>query len=115
MIKKSILAFYLTWYLYVVFLHFDSHVMLWVNALIISGIVGIALNASVTTVTSLKSRVRLFIIPFAVSSYTSITRENDFFLIFPKDVTEVSIGVGLSLAVFTGYFLFIKTRAKQGV
>jgi len=106
--RQLILSFYLAWYLYIVITNFDPCLQIWVNALVISLIVGVALNASVgSTKQNVSQRIRLFAIPFAVSSYTGLIRGKDFVMIFPPSWQETIVGLILSLIVAAGYFLYL--------
>ncbi|MEM9337924.1 MAG: hypothetical protein AAGA66_04295 [Bacteroidota bacterium] len=101
------MSFYSSWYLFVVITNFDYQLQLWINAVVIAVFVGIALNASVEYSNFSRMNVRLFIIPFAVSSYTGIVRGNDFFLIFPPDPVESVFGLICCVLVVTGYYLYL--------
>ena len=94
-----------------VILNFDSCAQIWVNAIVISLIVGIALNASVEAgQKKVFQRIRLFLIPFAVSSYTGLIRGKDFILIFPPDWQEVLIGLIVCSVVVVGYGLLLSRK-----
>ncbi len=69
-----------------VFLYFDSSLVLWISSLGMSGIIGMALLLS----TSAKgarpdgwTTFRLFLMPFCVSSYSALIKGKGFILVFP--------------------------------
>ena len=96
---KVILWCYLLWYLATVWFNFDPNLELWVNALGISLVVGTALSLSVTRSGPAQpdrwQSFRLFLIPFCVSSFATLTKDRGYVLVFPtdRDVLFWSIGV----------------------
>ena len=97
-IGKAILWCYLIWYLVTLCFYFDPAPGIWLNALGISVIIGIGLNLSVSG--GGKPRefwqvFRLFLMPFCVSSFSSLIKGKGFFLIFPPSPGELFVSVGL--------------------
>ncbi|MFV2004798.1 MAG: hypothetical protein ACC650_06290 [Gammaproteobacteria bacterium] len=106
---KLLLWVYFIWYLSISILYFDSDPRLWLTALGISVIVGIALVLS-TTCWPVEIRtldrwqtLRLFLIPFCVSSYSLLVKDKNCFLIFPPDLKTNTIAL---LAIFS-FLLFV--------
>jgi len=106
---KLLLWVYFIWYLSISILYFDSDPRLWLTALGISVIVGIALVLS-TTCWPVEIRtldrwqtLRLFLIPFCVSSYSLLVKDKNCFLIFPPDLKTNAIAL---LAIFS-FLLFV--------
>jgi hypothetical protein len=70
---KIVLWCYLIWYLSIVWFYFDPSPRIWLNALGISAVIGIGLNLSVArpagTTVDFWQTFRLFMMPFAVSSF----------------------------------------------
>ena len=103
---KTILWCYLLWYLITVFNYFDPSPAIWLNSVGISAVIGFALVLSVGGST-LKDAdrwqtFRLFLMPFCVSSFSSLIKGQGFILIIPPRATEqlVSVGVCVAFVVF---------------
>jgi hypothetical protein len=99
---KIVLWCYLIWYLSIVWFYFDPSPRIWLNALGISAVIGIALNLSVARPAGTKvdfwQTFRLFMMPFAVSSFSSLIKGQGFLLIFPPDLQELLVSAGLCAA-----------------
>ena len=99
---KIVLWCYLIWYLSTVYFYFDPSLRIWLNAIGISVVIGIALILSVSRPAGTKvefwQTFRLFMMPFAVSSFSSLIKGQDFILIFPPRWNELLISAGLCLA-----------------
>ncbi|XHS76840.1 hypothetical protein ACFJGW_13995 [Burkholderiaceae bacterium UC74_6] len=106
---KIVLWCYLIWYLCTVAKHFDPSPAIWLNSLGISVVVGIALLLSVGSAAAKAAdpwqTFRLFFMPFAVSSFSSLIKGHGFILVFPPSVAEAAAQLGACalflLAVFT--------------
>lgn len=111
---KATLWCYLIWYLVTVFNHFDPTPAIWLNSLGISAVIGLALSLSVGTLRAAFANrwqaFRLFMMPFAVSSFSSLIKGQGFILVFPPDAGELAASVGacaaflLFVAVMRGVF-----------
>jgi hypothetical protein len=75
---KMVLWCYLIWYLCTVFFYFDPDPLLWLNAAGISAVVGCALYLSVGPSQNHWQTARLFMMPFAVSSFSSLIKNKGF-------------------------------------
>jgi hypothetical protein len=108
---KLILWYYLIWYFTTVYFHFDPNPKIWINALGISVVIGIALMLSVGS-QSIKSwqTFRLFWMPFAVSSFSSLIKGQGFFVIFSPHLVEIMVSV-VACLLFTALVLLLKYRA----
>ncbi len=108
---KVILWCYLIWYLVNVYFYFDPSLSIWLNSLGISLIIGLALTLSVSKSPRRKSdpwqRFRLFLIPFCVSSFSSLIKDRGFILVMPPRLTEQVIAVG-SCLIFVAIVYLIK-------
>jgi hypothetical protein len=107
---KTALWCFLIWYVATVIRHFDPAPSIWLNALGISGIVGIALYLSVREPGRAPDRwttLRLFIMPFCVSSFSQLIKGRGFVLVFPPDRRELVAAAG-ACAVFVVAVLAIK-------
>jgi len=106
-VGKAVLWCYLLWYLSTVVHHFDPAPSLWLNALGIGVLVGIALTLSVGA--SFRSpqngwkTFRLFLSPFCVSSFSSIVKGKGFFLIVPPSTDELLHSAALCVLFILAY------------
>ncbi|VAW52829.1 hypothetical protein MNBD_GAMMA06-1123 [hydrothermal vent metagenome] len=118
---RLLLWSYFIWYLSISVLYFDADPKLWFTALGIALIVGIALVLSTTCwpidVKALDrwQTLRLFLVPFCVSSYSLLIKDKDCFLIFPPDLKTNSIALSAIFSFLIFVFLikkFTGTSAK---
>ena len=82
-IGKAVLWCYVIWYLVTLAYHFDPSPRLWLNSLGLSVVIGIGLVLSVSAPGGVKSierwqLVRLFLMPFCVSSFAALTKKSRF-------------------------------------
>ena len=95
--------------------YFDPSPRLWLTSLGLSLIVGFALFLSTTSASlgTLKLErwpiIRLFMMPFCVSSFSALVKGKGFFLIFSPDPNEILIAVGLC-ALLCGVVAVLKRR-----
>jgi hypothetical protein len=89
---KVVLWCFLIWYLATVAHHFDATPAIWLNALGISAIIGVALYLSVRepgkTPPDRWTVLRLFLMPFCVSSFSQLIKGQGFVLIFAPNLHE---------------------------
>ena len=94
---KIALWCFLIWYLATVIHHFDPAPAIWLNALGISAIIGVALYLSVREPgrppPDRWTVLRLFLMPFCVSSFSSLIKGRGFLLVFPPDLHELTISM----------------------
>ncbi|MGV3755343.1 MAG: hypothetical protein ACO1QS_08185 [Verrucomicrobiota bacterium] len=91
---RLILWCYLIWYLMVLIRYFDPRPSLWLTSLGLSGIIGYALYLS--TAASGKQKLtldrwqlfRLFLMPFCISSFAALVKNEGFILIFSPKAGE---------------------------
>lgn len=111
---KMALWCYLIWYLVIATLYFDPAPAIWLNALGISGVIGIALWLGVRTPNAgLADRwqvFRLFLTPFCVSSFSALIKGKGFVLIFPPGLEELALAAG-ACAAFVAWVTLIKRMA----
>lgn len=95
-IQKIILWCYFIWYLTIMSLYFEASLKLWASSVGISFIIGFALILS-TNQQGVKQdiwvKIRLFLFPFCVSSYSATIKDYDFILLFPSNLTHLSISI----------------------
>lgn len=115
--SKMILWYYLIWYFVTVYFHFDPNPKIWINALGISVVIGIALMLSVSNGQSPLANpwqtFRLFWMPFAVSSFSSLIKGQGYTVIFSPHLREVLIALAACL-LFTVFVAALKWR-KRGL
>ncbi len=113
---KTILWCYFLWYLTTVLNYFDPSPSLWLNSLGISGIIGFALLLSINLNAQANPDrwqiFRLFLMPFCVSSFSSLIKEHNFILILPSDPNQSLVCVGTCLA-FVLLIWTLKRSSKQ--
>ena len=113
---KTILWCYLIWYLATVFRHFDPAPSIWLNALGISAVIGTALVLSVNRSgfreLEFWPTFRLFLMPFCVSSFSSLIKGQGFLVIVPPRPGDAWINVVLC-ASFVGAMLVLKWFAGR--
>ena len=111
---KIVLWCFLIWYLATVIHHFDATPAIWLNALGISAIIGIALYLSVREPEKPPpdrwTTLRLFLMPFCVSSFSSLIKGKGFVLVFPPDLHEFGVSLA-ACALFVSVVLIIKRAA----
>lgn len=115
---KLILWYYLIWYFTTVYFHFDPNPKIWINALGISLVIGIALVLSVGAGQSLIANpwqtFRLFWMPFAVSSFSSLIKDREFFVIFSPDIYETLIALGMC-SLLTLWIVLLRFGARKSI
>lgn len=110
---KIALWCYLIWYLGVAYLYFDPSVAIWLNAVGISAVVGVALILSVAGPVKADrwQTFRLFAMPFCVSSYSALIKGHGFLLIFPPNMGQLAALSGCCV-VFASIVLTFKRVAR---
>jgi len=110
---RAVLWCYLLWYLTTLFFHFDPSPRLWLNSAGISLVIGIALQLSVAHAAgpppSRWQTFRLFLMPFCVSSFSSLIKERGYWLIVPPRAVEFAAAVGVC-SVFLLFVAALKWR-----
>lgn len=95
--QKIILWCYLIWYLTIITIYFEPSLKLWASSVGISFIIGFALILSTSqqgTKQGIWIKIRLFLFPFCVSSYSATIKDYDFILLFPSNLFHLLITVG---------------------
>jgi hypothetical protein len=114
---KIALWCFLIWYLATVVHHFDPAPAIWLNALGISGIIGLALCLSVREPVRPPpdrwTMARLFMMPFCVSSFSQLIKGRGFMLIFPPDPHEFGISLA-ACALFVALVLIARRLVGKG-
>jgi len=118
-VPKLVLWCYLAWYLTIVACYFDPSPVIWLTALGMSALIGIALIFA----TKVQGQgmegwtvFRLFLFPFCVSSYSTLVKGKGFILIFPTQLRPLFAGIAACAAVVVFRFLcrWLVGREKSG-
>lgn len=110
---KLILWCYLLWYCVTLVFYFDPSIRLWLNSLGISLVIGFALQLSVQRSSPDPWQTfRLFLMPFCVSSFSSLIKGQGFWLILPPSLFELACAVG-SCAVFVAWVKFLNYQSAR--
>jgi hypothetical protein len=115
---RLILWCYFLWYLVVLVRYFDSSPRLWLTSLGLSAIIGTALYIS--TARAGTSRVllepwqivRLYLMPFCVSSFSALVKNRGFILVFSPKPAELLAGAALCLLFCLGVFMLKCSKPK---
>ena len=116
---RLILWCYFIWYLVVLVRYFDPSPRLWLTSLGLSLIIGFALFISTTAAGEQKLTlehwqvIRLYLMPFCVSSFSALVKGRGFFLIFSPNQNENLIAVGLC-ALLCATVALLKRRQRTG-
>ena len=114
---RLILWCYFIWYGVVLVRYFDPSPRLWLTSLGLSLIIGFALFVSTTAAGETKVKldrwqiIRLFMMPFCVSSFSALVKGKGFFLIFSPQPGEILSAVGLC-ALLCGAVALLKRRQR---
>src|SRR6187455_1012227 len=112
---KVVLWCFLIWYCSTVIQHFDPTPGVWLNALGISAIIGVALYLSVREPGKPPpdrwTTLRLFLMPFCVSSFSQLIKGKGFVLVFPPNIHEILVSL-VACAVFVTFVLVVKRVSK---
>ena len=115
---KVTLWCYLIWYLVTVYFYFDPSPRLWLNSLGISAVIGIALLLSVAKPDGgppeYWQMFRLFMMPFAVSSFSSLIKGHDYILIIPPRLKEQVVAVSACL-LFVVFVYAVKSAKNRAI
>jgi hypothetical protein len=109
---RIVLWCYFLWYLNTVAHHFDPSPSIWLNAVGVSAVIGVALVLSVgggVGVSNLAQTFRLFAMPFCVSSFSSLIKGKGFMLVIPPSASELGIAIALCVG-FVVSVLALRTR-----
>jgi hypothetical protein len=101
-VPKLALWCYLAWYLTMVANYFDPSPVIWLTALGMSALIGIALIFATKVQGQGMDRwtkIRLFMFPFCVSSYSTLIKGKGFILIFPTHIRPLLTGLAVCALV----------------
>jgi hypothetical protein len=112
---RIILWCYLIWYLVVLVRYFDPSLRIWLTSVGLSAIVGTGLYISSTAHGNRLACwqiIRLYLMPFFVSSFSALVKGKNFILIFSPNPREILLALGLC-ALFCGAVFVLKTAFKN--
>ncbi|MFS6827333.1 hypothetical protein [Cyanobium sp. ATX-6F1] len=114
---KQVLWCYLIWYLVSAIALFEPDPLLWLNSLGLSVIIGVGLmlrvSRDVASPTDRWQTLRLFLMPFCVSSFAALTKGKGYVLLIPGRGEVLTV----SLAACGGFLLacrLLRNRLKCG-
>ena len=109
-IDKAILWCYLIWYVTVVCFHFAPSVKIWINSIGISAVIGTGLMLSVSSTKGGRDRwqaFRLYLMPFCVSSFSALIKDQGFIVFISSNIKETIVSVS-GCVLFISVFLAVK-------
>jgi branched-subunit amino acid ABC-type transport system permease component len=113
---KIVLWCFLIWYLATAIHYFDPTPGIWLNALGISAIIGVALYLSVLEPAKPRpdrwTVMRLFLMPFCVSSFSQLIKGKGFVLVFAPSLHENAVTL-VACAVFVGVVMLLRRVAVR--
>ena len=95
-LDKAILWCYFIWYITVVCFHFDPSVKIWINSIGISAVIGTGLMLSVSSSKGERDSwqaFRLYLMPFCVSSFSALIKEQGFIVFISPNIKETIVSV----------------------
>ena len=110
---RLVLWCYLFWYLVVLVRYFDSNPQIWLTSIGLAIIIGVALYVSSTTGGNKLGHwqtIRLFLMPFFVSSFSALVKGRGFTLVFSPDPLETLFAI----AVCAAFCAVVWTLKKKG-
>ncbi len=117
-LDKAILWCYLIWYFVIVYFYFDSSPKIWMNAIGISAVIGTGLMLSVSSHKNGKKdpwqTFRLYLMPFCVSSFSALIKEEGFIVVIPPKIKEATVAISCC-AIFLLVIVLIKLINKKSV
>jgi len=109
-LDKAILWCYLIWYVTVVFFYFDPSVKIWINSIGISAVIGTGLMLSVSSSKGERDRwqaFRLYLMPFCVSSFSALIKEQGFIVFISPNIKETIVSLSCCV-LFISVILVVK-------
>ncbi len=114
-LDKAILWCYLIWYITVVCFHFDPSVKIWINSIGISAVIGTGLMLSVSSSKGERDRwqaFRLYLMPFCVSSFSALIKEQGFIVFISPNIKETIVSVSCCV-LFISVILVVKVLKNK--
>jgi Na+/H+ antiporter NhaC len=124
-LDKIILWCYLIWYLIIIYFYFDPALKLWSNSVGISAVIGTGLMLSVssskvdgieqldkTNEKDYWQMLRLYLMPFCVSSFSALIKDQGFILFISPKIQENLIAI-LGCFLFCLFVMVIKSVNRE--
>ncbi|EGK83963.1 hypothetical protein D0A34_07830 [Microcoleus vaginatus PCC 9802] len=114
-LDKAILWCYLIWYVVVVCFHFDTSLKIWINSLGISVVIGTGLMLSVSSSKGKRDHwqtFRLYLMPFCVSSFSALIKEQGFIVFISPNLKETIVSVSCCV-LFLSVILVVKVFTNK--
>ena len=114
-LDKAILWCYLIWYLVVVYLYFYPSLKLWINSMGISAVIGTGLLLSVSSSNNQNNywqTFRLYLMPFCVSSFSALIKDQGFIVILSPKIQENLVLISFCI-LFLSFVLIIKLMRNK--
>lgn len=100
-LDKTILWCYLIWYAVVIYFYFDPSLKIWTNSIGISAVIGTGLLLSVSSSKTGKrdhwQTFRLYLMPFCVSSFSALIKDQGFIVFISPKIKENIIAVSFCI------------------
>lgn len=93
---KVVLWCYFIWYVITVYFYFDPSLKIWINAVGISAVIGTALMLSVSSSAGERDywqTFRLYLMPFCVSSFSSLIKDQGFVIVISPKIQETLVAI----------------------
>jgi hypothetical protein len=117
-IDKAILWCYLIWYVVIVYFYFDPSVKLWINSIGISAVIGTGLMLSVSSSKAGErdhwQTFRLYLMPFCVSSFAALIKDQGFIVFVSPKIKETLVAV-LCCVLFLAIVFAVKSMKNKSV
>jgi hypothetical protein len=108
-LDKMILWCYLIWYVVITYFYFDPSLKIWINSIGISAVIGTGLLLSVSPSKTGKidpwQTFRLYLMPFCVSSFSALIKDQGFLVFISPKSKENAVAVSCCIL----FLLFIWT------
>lgn len=116
---RTVLWCYAIWYATNVAHHFDPSPRLWLTSLGIAAIIGTALWISTTSSSTRGPTrlerwqvIRLYLMPFCVSSFAALVKDAGYLLVFPPRLSENLVGA-VGIAAFVAAAWLARRAGRQ--
>jgi len=114
-LDKAILWCYLIWYVTVVCFHFDPSVKIWINSIGISAVIGTGLMLSVSSSKGERDSwqaFRLYLMPFCVSSFSALIKDQGFIVFISPNIKETIVSVSCCVLFFSAILAVKRFKNK---
>ena len=114
-LNKAILWCYLIWYSVVVYFYFYPSLKLWMNSIGISTVIGTGLLLSVSSSNNQNNywqTFRLYLMPFCVSSFSALIKDQGFIVILSPKIQENLVSISFCI-LFLSFVLIVKLMRNR--